>query len=129
VASELPLAAGIPRHDSGQSEIEDLHAAVSRAKDVFRFQITMDNAFGVRRRQCFSDGPRQPPLLLPAGNASVYICSQQALSLQEFHDREAHSALVPQIEEHHNFGIAKERRQALPRASNRASMARSLPGA
>ena len=56
MTSELPLIGGSLIRNSGQSEIEDLHAAVGRDKDVFRLQIAMDNSFGVSCREGIRNG-------------------------------------------------------------------------
>ena len=50
----------------GQAEVEHLHGAVGADHDVGRFQIAMDDAAGVRRRQRIGDGNGDPQHLAEA---------------------------------------------------------------
>jgi len=43
--------AAVTRLDAGQTEVENLQAAVAHAHDVFRLQVAMRDAFRMRARQ------------------------------------------------------------------------------
>src|ERR1017187_3615795 len=68
-----------------QTEVQDLHAAVARQEDVLRFQVAMDNAFGVSGAQTASNtyGVVEARAL---PQRSVLKAVAQRLSLQEFGD-------------------------------------------
>ena len=68
----------------GQAEIQDLHLATRRQKNIRRLDIAMDNALGVRRveRVCKLDGNVEQPV---SGERARIKLAVETLSFQQFH--------------------------------------------
>src|SRR5262245_47038977 len=82
----LVYAAKLLRSEFRQTEIEDLHPPVVRDKQVFRLEVAMDDAFGMRGGQPFGNLPRVINRLSLSDWALLYQLAQFFAFEQLGHD-------------------------------------------
>ena len=104
----------------GETEIEDLQAAIVRDENIFRFQVAMDDAFVVRGSQTLRD-LRRVFHSAPRGQRAIVHFDAKRMSFEKFGDEVRRAVVFANVMNGENVGMIQR--------SNRASFLLEAPQA
>jgi len=94
--------------DSGQTEIQYLHAPIRREEYIFGLDVTMDDALGMGHGKRLRDGQANLTGFAPR-NSRLTQTLTDGLSLQQLHHGEAHALGVANIVNRQDVGMRQRR--------------------
>ncbi len=109
------------RGQTGEAEVHDLHLAGRLDVDVRRFQVPVNDALGVRKREAGHDLLHDPELLIEGCQITVGQGVPEVLALQELHGHVDEALLLPEVVDGDDVRVAEDGRglrlavKALPR--------------